>query len=104
MLASLPKSQIFSQSRNSIEAESALAVAASYDFSGMNTIVDVGGDHGSVISTIVRSHPHLNGILFDLPDIIAIADVDETIQPVAGNFFESVPTGGDAYLMRLIEF
>jgi hypothetical protein len=50
----------------------------------------------------VRSHPHLNGILFELPDIIAIADVDETIQPVAGNFFESVPTGGDAYLMRWI--
>jgi hypothetical protein len=85
-----------------IGTESALAVAASYDFSGMNTIVDVGGGHGSVISTIVRSHPHLNGILFDLPDIIAIVDVDETIQPVAGNFFESVPTGGDAYLMRWI--
>jgi O-methyltransferase domain/Dimerisation domain len=96
------EAQTFSQSRNSIGIESALAVAASYDFSEMNTIVDVGGGHGSLLSTIVRSHPHLNGILFDLPDIIAIADVDETIQPVTGNFFESVPTGGDAYLMRWI--
>ncbi len=93
---------IFSQSMTSVGTATALAVAASYEFSGMNTIVDVGGAQGSLISTIVRSHPHLNGILFDLPDIIAIVDVDETIQPVAGNFFESVPTGGDAYLMRWI--
>lgn len=102
------EAQTFSQSRNSIGTESALAVADSYDFSGMNTIVDVGGGRGSLLSTIVRwlrlaeGSAHLNGILFDLPDIIAIADVDETIQPVAGNFFESVPTGGDAYLMRWI--
>jgi hypothetical protein len=50
----------------------------------------------------VRANPHLNGILFDLPEIIANVQVDQNIQPVAGNFFEAVPTGGDAYLMRWI--
>lgn len=80
----------------------AQAVAATYDFSEFKTIVDVGGAQGSLISTIVRSHPHLKGILFDLPEIIVTVNVDASIQPIAGNFFESVPSGGDAYVMRWI--
>ncbi|AGY57678.1 methyltransferase [Gloeobacter kilaueensis] len=94
--------QIFSQAMTNIGTPVAQAVAASYDFSQFNTIVDVGGSQGSLISEIVRSHPHLKGILFDLPEVIETVNVDEKIQPIAGNFFESVPTGGDAYLMRWI--
>lgn len=94
--------QVFSQSMTSMGSAIAQAVAASYDFSGFNTIVDVGGAQGSLISTIMRANPHLKGILFDLPEIISNIQVDQKIQPVAGNFFESVPTGGDAYLMRWI--
>ncbi|MBI4780749.1 MAG: methyltransferase [Oscillatoriophycideae cyanobacterium NC_groundwater_1537_Pr4_S-0.65um_50_18] len=94
--------KVFSQSMTSMGSAIAQAVVASYDFSRFNTIVDVGGAQGSLISTIVRANPHLNGILFDLPEIIANTQVDQAIQPVAGNFFESVPTGGDAYLMRWI--
>jgi O-methyltransferase domain/Dimerisation domain len=94
--------QAFSQSMTSMGTSIAQAVAQTYDFSEFNTIVDIGGAQGSLISAIVRSHPHLNGILFDLPEIIATANVDANIQPIAGNFFESVPSGGDAYLMRWI--
>ncbi|MEP0919660.1 acetylserotonin O-methyltransferase [Leptolyngbya sp. DQ-M1] len=94
--------KVFSQSMTSMGTAIAEAVAASYDFSEFRTIVDVGGAQGSLISAILRSHPHLKGILFDLSEIIATVSVDENIQPVAGNFFESVPTGGDAYLMRWI--
>ncbi|MEP0913939.1 acetylserotonin O-methyltransferase [Leptolyngbya sp. ST-U4] len=94
--------KVFSDSMTSMGTAIAQAVVASYDFSRFNTIVDVGGAQGSLISTIVRANPHLNGILFDLPEIIANVQVDQNIQPVAGNFFESVPTGGDAYLMRWI--
>jgi O-methyltransferase domain len=50
----------------------------------------------------VRSHPHLKGILFDLPEIMATVNLDANIQPISGNFFESVPSGGDAYLLRWI--
>ena len=94
--------QIFSQAMTNMGTSVAQAVAASYDFSQFNTVVDVGGSQGSLISEIVRSPPHLRGILFDLPEIIATVNVYEKIQPIAGNFFESVPTGGDAYLMRWI--
>lgn len=85
------------------------AVAATYDFSQFNTIVDVGGAQGSLISAIVRwlrlaegNVPHLKGILFDLPEVIATVSVGANIQPIAGNFFESVPPDGDAYLLRFI--
>lgn len=94
--------QIFSQSMSSMGTVIAQAVAASYDFSQFNTIIDVGGAQGSLVSTILQANPHLKGILFDLPEIIANVSVDKSIQPIAGNFFESVPTSGDAYLMRWI--
>lgn len=94
--------QMFSQSMTNLGRESAQAVAASYDFSEFSTIVDVGGAQGSLISAIMQSYPHLKGILFDLPEVIANVSVDDKIQPVAGNFFESVPSGGDVYLMRWI--
>ncbi|MBD1845949.1 methyltransferase [Cyanobacteria bacterium FACHB-63] len=94
--------QIFSQSMSSMGTAIAQAVVAGYDFSQFNTIVDIGGAQGSLISTILQANPHLKGILFDLPEIIANVSVDKAIQPVAGNFFESVPTGGDAYMMRWI--
>jgi hypothetical protein len=94
--------QIFSQSMTSMGSAIAQAVAATYDFSEFETIVDVGGAQGSLISAIVRSHPHLKGILFDLPEIMATVNADANIQPIAGNFFESVPSGGDAYLLRWI--
>jgi O-methyltransferase domain/Dimerisation domain len=94
--------QVFSESMTGMLTTVSQAVAATYDFSEFNTIVDVAGAQGSLISAIVRSHPHLKGILFDLPEIIATVNVDDNIQPIAGNFFESVPSGGDAYLMRAI--
>jgi hypothetical protein len=62
----------------------------------------VGGAHGSLISAIVQSHPHLKGILFDLPEVIETVSVNDKIQPIVGSFFESVPSGGDAYLLRWI--
>jgi hypothetical protein len=94
---------IFSQSMSSMGSAIAQAVVASYDFSRFNTIVDVGGAQGSLLSTILRTHPNLNGILFDLPEIIANVRLDGVnAQTVAGSFFESVPSGGDAYLLRWI--
>jgi O-methyltransferase domain/Dimerisation domain len=93
---------VYPQAITNVGAAIAQAVAATYDFSEFKTIVDVGGAQGSLISTILKSHPHLKGMLFDMPEVIATVSVDEPIQLVAGNFFESVPFGGDVYLLRWI--
>ncbi len=81
----------------------------SYDFRGRKLLVDVGGGKGTLISRILRSNPHLSGILFDLPQGVAGAErylqeqgVLARCRIVAGSFFDSIPEGGDVYLMSRI--
>jgi len=84
-------------------------VMATYDFSGIRTIVDVGGGHGALLAAILRAHPGMRGILFDQPHVAAgahrlleTAGVADRCRIVAGDFFEEVPTGGDAYILSKI--
>lgn len=90
-------------------AASAESVAGAYDFSGIGTLVDVGGGHGALLSAILARYPTMRGILFDLPETAAgaasrlvAAGVNERARVVEGDFFESVPEGGDAYLLKFI--
>lgn len=85
------------------------AVAQAYDFSGIRTIVDVGGGHGTLLSTILRSNAHLKGILFDLPGVadgarrlVASAGLADRCEVRSGDFFTEVPSGGDAYILSWI--
>lgn len=78
-----------------------------YDFEPFRTIVDVGGGSGLTLSAILRRHPGAQGVLFDLPDVakraaevIARTGVSDRCRIVGGDFFESVPASGDAYLLR----
>ncbi len=82
------------------------AIVAAYDFSALRTIVDVGGGHGGLIAAILAAYPSLRGILVDLPHVVAgaapvlaAAGVADRCRVVAGDFFQAVPAGGDAYLL-----
>ena len=85
------------------------AAIASLPLDGTHTIVDVGGADGTVLAAILAAHPHLRGVLFDLPHVITAAPqtlarhgVEDRAECVGGDFFESVPAGGDAYLLSLV--
>jgi SAM-dependent methyltransferase len=83
------------------------AVAEAYDFGPFAKIVDVGGGHGQLLSEILKRHPHLTGVLFDLPTGIQTAQArlfnfPPGTQFVAGNFFDSVPFGADVYLLKKV--
>jgi hypothetical protein len=85
------------------------AVATAYDFSEFETIVDAGGATGNLLAAILSRFPKPIGILFDLPHVVADAPVliktrglTDRIRIEAGNFFENVPAGGDAYLFSHI--
>jgi hypothetical protein len=87
----------------------ARGVVRTYDFAGMRRIVDVGGGHGELLAAILAAYPQMRGVLFDLPHAIETArphleqaGVAERCELVAGNFFESVPRGADAYLLKSI--
>ncbi|MDQ3755328.1 MAG: methyltransferase [Acidobacteriota bacterium] len=85
------------------------AVAAAYDFSGMGTLVDVGGGSGNLLTTILLANLGLKGVLYDLPHVAAEArrqiemkGLSGRCEVTEGSFFESVPEGGDAYMLSHI--
>jgi len=103
--------EVFGESMTSLSGTENPAIAAAYKFSGVRTLVDIGGGHGSLLATILKVNPKLNGILFDQPSVIAGAQKDQhvTAKGIAerctlqsGSFFEGVPAGGDAYIMKYI--
>lgn len=79
-----------------------------YDFSSFHRVVDVGGGHGRLLAAIVRANPGLQGVLYDLPDVVENAthlrdpEVRARCETVGGSFFDGVTTGGDCYLLKLV--
>ena len=81
------------------------AIVAAYDFSQFKHIVDVGGGHGMLLSAIIAAHPEVRGTLFDLQEGVDAAKRGAGgplpgVTFTAGDVFESVPEGADAYLFR----
>lgn len=98
---------IYDSAMTSITRQTAEAIAESYDFSEIETIVDIGGGHGTLLIDLLNEHPHLQGTVFDLPhvvegahDVIAQAGLAERLTAVGGDCFASVPEGADAYITK----
>ncbi|GMN57130.1 hypothetical protein TIFTF001_026236 [Ficus carica] len=70
-------------------------------FHGLQSLVDVGGGIGGSLSQIVKSHPHIKGINFDLPHVVATAPPYPGVSYVGGNMFESIPNA-DAVFIKWI--
>jgi hypothetical protein len=101
--------RVFSEAMTSGSEPFNAAVTAAYDFSSINQLVDVGGGHGSFISSILKAYPKMKGMLFDVPHVgegarcrLRAEGVAERCAVVAGDFLESIPEGADAYLMKHI--
>lgn len=109
-LAALPETnREFNDAMTALSAGIAPAVLEAYDFSGIQTLMDVAGGHGRSLSAILERYPKMRGILFDLESVIegarehlAAAGVDGRCRAVAGDFFERIPAGADAIYMQHI--
>ena len=84
-------------------------VVDAYDFRSIRKLVDVGGGHGRLLSMILTVYPKMRGVLFDLPHAfeggqktIAEAGLSNRCEVVSGDFFRSVPSGGDAYILSRV--
>jgi O-methyltransferase domain/Dimerisation domain len=100
---------VFDAAMTSISTWESKAVVAAYDFSGISTLIDVAGGHGLMLTTILKANRKMRGVLFDLPHVTAGATrllrsggVANRCQIVSGDFFTSVPEGGDACIMKHI--
>src|SRR5258705_11155958 len=84
-------------------------VAATYDFSRMSLLVDVGGGRGQLLAAILERYPRLPGVLFEQPHVIEgaaqlldEAGLGDRCELVGGSFFDAVPAGGAAHIFRRI--
>jgi hypothetical protein len=100
---------VFDAAMVDLTGRQAAAVVAAYDFSGYSVVVDVGGGRGTLLAAILAAHPGLHGVLFDAPQVVGgarplldRARVADRCTLVGGDFFESVPEGGDAYVLKWI--
>lgn len=86
-----------------------LAALTSYDWSGVDRVVDIGGGTGTALAAVLSSHRHLRGTLFDLPavvdaadDVLRAAGVRERCEIVAGDFFADPIPPADVYVLSQI--
>ena len=100
---------LFNDTMIGFHGDEPAAVVAAYDFSGFRKIVDIGGGTGNLLSMILSRTPAAQGVLFDLPHVIASATplikeraVDDRVAHERGDFFQAVPAGGDAYVLSHI--
>jgi len=103
------KAKIFDDAMTGIHGRETSAILDAYDFSGIGTIADIGAGNGSKLSAVLQRYPSMRGILFDLPHVvertrekIEASGLSDRCELVSGDFFESLPGGGDAYVMRHI--
>jgi hypothetical protein len=100
---------LFNEAMASSTDAVAKAVASTYDFSGCRTIIDVGGGTGTLLAEILRAYDLAQGALFDRSAVVqasstvlTAAGVADRCRVIAGDFFETVPEGGDAYMLSWI--
>lgn len=99
--------KIFDAAIADVSAISDSAFARTYNFSPLTKVVDLGGGRGSLLRTIHTHHPHIQGTLFERPYVIehldeptSLALAESSIDVVTGDFFEHVPSGADAYILK----
>src|ERR1700674_5234432 len=100
---------IFNAAMTGLSAGMVESIVAAYDFSQIRSMVDVGGGEGALLAAILAANPEMRGIVFDLPhvltgasEVLQRAGVTDRCELVAGSFFETVPPGADAYILKSI--
>ncbi len=101
--------RLFDEAMTNFSGPEIAALLAAYDFSGIGTLVDVAGGQGSFLGAVLQAYPAMRGVLADVPAVIEgarrhfqAAQLTGRCEVVPINFFESVPAGGDAYMMKHI--
>jgi O-methyltransferase domain len=103
------ESEVFDRAMSELTRNANRALLDAYSFARFRTVVDVGGGRGVLLAELLARHPDVQGVLFDQPHVVGSAQevfaergVGDRVRIVAGSFFDGVPEGGDAYLLKWI--
>jgi hypothetical protein len=99
--------EIYDKAMTGVTLQAAPGIARQYDFGSVRRVMDVGGGHGTLLTVILQAHPHLQGMLFDLPHVVkgaheplAAAGLTERCEVIGGNVFDPLPKGADAVMAK----
>jgi O-methyltransferase len=97
---------LFDEAMHSVGAVHVAAVLGVYDFGHIRHLIDVGGGTGFLLAAILQRYPSMRGTLFEMPTVLerarkAMKDagVGDRCSIAGGDFFQTAPAGGDAYLV-----
>jgi hypothetical protein len=97
---------VFNNAMTSSSRIAAGALLSAYDFSMFKRVVDIAGGQGEFMTAILAKCPSVHGVVYDRPAVVADADIPSVLanrfSVVTGNFFERIPEGADAYVLRRI--
>lgn len=101
------EAEMFDIVMGEVHGPESAAISLAYDFASFRCVMDVGGGNGSQLMDILKVNPTIKGVVFDRPDVaqrtdslIAKLGLSNRCRTISGNFFESVPTGADLFLLR----
>lgn len=101
--------ELFDEAMTGFVSMNGLAVADAYDFTHFSKIIDVGGGHGTLIAEILKRNAQARGIIFDRRPVVEEAKkrlrgagVVDRCECISGDFFASVPEGGDVYILSSV--
>lgn len=98
---------VFDAAMTAASAAEVHAVVHAYDCTDIHTLVDVGGGQGTLLAALLTVYPTMRGVLFDRPETVGAARrrfEDEgligRVDLIGGDFFQEVPSGADAYVLK----
>jgi O-methyltransferase domain/Dimerisation domain len=100
---------LFHDAMTGFSALEAAAIMAAYDFSTVGSVVDVGGGQGALAAALLRTHSDLRAVIFDrtppteaTQKFFALSGIAGRGKFMQGDFFTTVPNGGDLYILKSI--
>lgn len=99
----------FNDAMAALNRQDLVAIAEVYDFGVFNTLADIGGGNGALLTAILKRYPNLSGILFELPQVqdeainfLQKEGLESRCRFLAGDFFQAVDLKADAYILAHI--
>ena len=103
------EAETFNRSMTNLSAAMLEPIVNAYDFGSIKRLADVGGGRGMLLGSILTRYPNMRGVLYDRPEVVTgalrephFSTCQDRVELEEGNFFERVPSGCDAYIMKFI--